>query len=104
MAWVRTSFSMISFGFTMVKFFEYLDSSRGPIVGVFGRTWSPSAVGLGLMTIGVFALVAAAFQHRQDLRSLRTEGLRTGWSLALTVATVTAVLGLFGLGAIALGD
>jgi putative membrane protein len=103
MAWVRTSFSMISFGFTMVKFFEYLDSSRGPTVGLFGRTWTPSAVGLGLMTIGIFALVAAVFQHRHELRSLRTEGLQPGWSLALTVATVTAVLGLFGMGTIALG-
>jgi len=29
MAWIRTSLSMISFGFTIYKFFEYLGESAG---------------------------------------------------------------------------
>jgi uncharacterized membrane protein YidH (DUF202 family) len=28
MAWIRTAISMISFGFTIVKFFEYLEGER----------------------------------------------------------------------------
>src|SRR5688572_6874724 len=92
MAWVRTSLSMISFGFTMVKFFEYVDSSRGPTVGIFGRTWAPATVGLALMSIGIFALVAAVFQHRQVLTTLHKEGLQPTWSLSLTVAGLMAVL------------
>ncbi|MEJ1963151.1 MAG: DUF202 domain-containing protein [Gammaproteobacteria bacterium] len=35
MSWIRTSFSMISFGFTMGKFLEYLDahSTAGTSLG-----------------------------------------------------------------------
>ena len=103
MAWVRTSLSMISFGFTMVKFFQFVESSRGPMVGLFGRTWAPSTVGLALMSIGIFALAGAVYQHRQSLRDLQEEGLQPTWSLALTVAGLLAVLGLFGLGSLFAG-
>jgi putative membrane protein len=103
MAWVLTSMSMISFGFTLVKIFEYLAEERGPIVGVFGRTWTPTTVGLALITIGTAALVAAVLQHGQTLHELRREGLAAGWSLALTVATLIAVLGVFAFGTILLG-
>jgi putative membrane protein len=95
---------MMSFGFTMVKFFEYLDKSRGPTVGLFGRTWGPSTVGLGLMTIGLFALVAAVLQHRRMLQTLHKDGLEPSWSLALTVAGFMAVLGLFALASILSGS
>lgn len=104
MAWVRTALSMISFGFTMVKFFQFVESSRGPTVGLFGRTWAPSTIGLSLMAIGIFALGAAVLQHRQSLRALREEGLQPTWSIALTVASLLAVLGLFGLGSLLAGE
>jgi putative membrane protein len=94
---------MISFGFTMVKFFQFVESSRGPAVGLFGRTWAPSTVGLALMSIGIFALAAAVLQHRQTLRVLRKEGLEPTWSLALTIAALIAALGVFGLGALLFG-
>jgi putative membrane protein len=100
MAWLRTALSMISFGFTMVKFFEYLESERGPVVGLFGRTWAPTTVGIGLMVIGILALVAAIVQHRQMIAALHREGLAPGWSLALSVATLVAVLGVFALGSL----
>jgi putative membrane protein len=104
MAWVRTALSMISFGFTMVKFFEYLDQSRGPTVGIFGRTWAPATIGLGLMTLGLFALLAAVLQHRQTLAVLHEEGLERSRSLALTVAAILALLGLLAMASILSGD
>jgi putative membrane protein len=104
MAWVRTSMSMISFGFTLVKFFQYLAEERGPLVGVFGRTWTPTTVGLGFITIGTGALVAAVLQHQRTLKELRRQGFESGWSLALTVATLLSVLGVFAFGTILLGQ
>jgi putative membrane protein len=102
MAWVRTSLSMISFGFTMVKFFEYLEAERKLTVGWFGRSWAPATLGLTLITIGTVALVAAVIQHWHTLEELREEGLAPGWSLALTVATLVAVLGVFAFGSLVL--
>jgi putative membrane protein len=102
MAWMRTSLSMISFGFTMVKFFEYLASERNLSAGWFGRSWAPATLGLTLITIGTGALVVAVIQHRHILEELREEGLEPGWSLALIVATLVAVLGVFAFGSLVL--
>lgn len=103
MAWMRTALSMISFGFTMIKFFEYLDSSRGPTVGLLGRTWTPQAVGFSMMIMGTASLVVAVFNHRREMKSLRREGLRDTWSLALIVSALVAVLGLFAIVSLLLG-
>jgi putative membrane protein len=104
MAWLRTALSMISFGFTLVKLFEYLNSSpRGPLVGPFGRTWTPGVVGLSMMTIGIGSLVFAILGHRKTMRALREEGLEGEWSLAFAVATLVALLGLFALVSLLLG-
>ena len=102
MAWVRTSLSMISFGFTTAKFFEYLEAERQLTVGWFGRSWAPATLGLTLITIGTGVLVVAVIQHWHTLRSLREGGLAPGWSLALSVATLVALLGIFAFGSLVL--
>lgn len=103
MAWMRTSLSMISFGFTMVKFFDYLEEQRKvDIAGVFGHSYGPATLGLTLITIGTLALVAAVVQHRQTMRRLHERGLVSRWSLALAVASVVAVLGVFAFGSLVL--
>jgi putative membrane protein len=102
MAWIRTSLSMISFGFTIVKFFEYLEAERKLSLGWFGRSWGPATLGLTLITIGTLALVAAVLQHRRALKALGEQGLMTKWSLALTVATLVAVLGVYAFGTLVL--
>ena len=79
MAWVRTSLSMISFGFTIVKFFEYLAEERKrTLVGLFGRTWAPATLGLMLIAIGTFSLVAAIVEHVGASRSSTSRGSRPG--------------------------
>jgi putative membrane protein len=102
MAWMRTSLSMISFGFTMVKIMEALEAERGMTYGWFGRSWSPTTLGVLLITIGTGALVVAVLQHRGTLKELRQQGLAPGWSLALTVSSLVAVLGVFAFGSLIL--
>jgi putative membrane protein len=101
MSWLRTSLSMISFGFTLVKFFEFLENERGgEIVGKLGRIWAPTTVGMSMVVIGTGALIVAIFQHRRRVEALRREGLLPQWQLALSVATLVAVLGVFAIGAL----
>jgi putative membrane protein len=102
MAWMRTSLSMISFGFTLVKVLEALETERGATTGWFGRSWSPTTLGVTLISIGTGALVVAVIQHRQILVDLGRQGLVRGWSLALTVSTFVAVLGVFAFGSLVL--
>jgi len=104
MAWLRTALSMISFGFTLAKFFEYVAGQRGtPIVGRFGATWSPRIVGTAMVVIGTVALIAAIVQHRRRVSALRREGLVPQWNLVWWVAIAIAALGAFSLGSLLLG-
>ena len=87
MAAVRTSLSLIGFGFTIYKFF---DSLRGTI-GESGpiRAHSPRRLGLTLVSIGIFVLVAFASQHWLLVRQLRRE---TGQEFPTSVSLIAAML------------
>ena len=103
MAWLRTALSMIGFGFTLAKFFEYVESQKGaPIVGHFGATWSPRAVGTTMVVIGTVALLVAVVQHKRRVNALRREGLLPQWNLAYWVGIAVAALGAFALGTLVL--
>ena len=96
MAWLRTALSMIGFGFTLAKFFQYLAEQRGgAVVGRFGSTWASDTVGLTMIAIGTVSLVLAVFQHHRRVVALRAYGLRQQWNLALWVAGLVAALGVF---------
>ncbi|WP_321951197.1 YidH family protein [Paraburkholderia bannensis] len=100
----RTSLSMISFGFTLAKFFEYVQSQHGaPVVGRFGATWSPRAVGTAMVVIGTIALLIAVIQHGRRVRVLCREGLAAQWNLAYWIGIAVAALGAFALASLLTG-
>lgn len=94
MAWIRTSISMIGFGFTLAKLFQALADKNILIKGPAGRTWSAEGVGMTLIALGTFALVFAIIDYHRELKSLRAAGLERRFSLPLAVASVLAILGL----------
>lgn len=97
MAWIRTSISMIGFGFTMAKLFESLAVSNVLIRGPAGRVWTAEGVGMLLISLGTFALIVAVFDHRRELQQLRAAGLEPRFSLTMAVASVLAILGVMAL-------
>lgn len=90
MAWVRTATALISFGFTIYKFFQYMQEQGVPrrhaLLG-------PREYALLMIGIGVFALILATIQHRRDLRELRKH-FAVPYSLATVVAGLIGFLGL----------
>ena len=91
MAWIRTSLSMISFGFTIFKFLEVIQQESP------GRLLIPHAprnIGVALTSLGTFALVVATFQYRRHRKTLGPPDPHAPWDLALFVAAVLAVLGM----------
>jgi putative membrane protein len=97
MAWIRTSISMIGFGFTLAKLFQALADKNILIKGPAGRTWSAEGVGMTLIALGSFALVFAIIDYRRELKLLRAAGLESRFSLPLAVASVLAILGFMAL-------
>lgn len=93
-AWVRTALSMISFGFTVYKFFqiEIEKLQTQPTQ----RLLSPRMFALIMIGTGLVALAMSTAQHRQSMKRLRDEsGLVTvPVSIATVVAALFSVLGI----------
>lgn len=95
MAWVRTSTSLISFGFTIYKFFQYVheQNPRVPRQGMFG----PRGFGTLMICIGIVALTLATWQHRRDMVALRALHPEVPYSLATVLAGLISLLGVVAL-------
>ena len=94
MAWVRTSTSLISFGFTIYKFFQYLQERQAsPREGVIG----PRQYGTLMIVIGIVALGFATYQHRRDMKALRAQHPEVPYSLATILAGLISLLGVVAL-------
>ena len=68
MAWIRTSTSLIAFGFTIFKFFQYLATQEHRHTVV-----SPWVVGTAMILVGLTGLALASVQHRQQMMALKAE-------------------------------
>jgi len=86
MAATRTSVSLISFGFTISKFFQQL--REHDIMG--GTGLSSRRVGLWLVSIGTTYMLFSCIQHIKVRKQLREEGadLRTSFSFFLGIVIV----------------
>jgi putative membrane protein len=93
MAWVRTATSLISFGFTIYKFFEYLREERPVREGLVG----PREFALAMIVIGLVALTLATIEHFRHRRALRAMYATVPYSLAAVIAALVAGLGIAGL-------
>jgi putative membrane protein len=92
MAWIRTALSMIGFGFTIYKFFQYMPEELA--TGNVRRPQAPRNFGLTLIALGTLALAAAAWQHLNVLRTIRAPRAQRVWPFALVVALLVILIGL----------
>jgi putative membrane protein len=98
MAWVRTGTSLISFGFTVYKFFQYL--REGQPAGQVEQLMTPRRFALVMIAMGVGALIVATVEHVRQRTTLITRYHAYGpfhHSLAIKVAGAMSCLGLVGL-------
>jgi putative membrane protein len=94
MAWIRTSLSMIAFGFSVAKLFQSLSAQGLFVKGPAGNVWTAQGVGMVLVAMGTVALIAAVFDHRREMKELRDDGLEIRFSLTTAVASVLAIVGV----------
>lgn len=100
LAWVRTAASLISFGFTVYKFFQYEFKNRPPVED---HILGPREFALGMIVVGLVSLFLSALQYRQHMQGLRSEyGVAVPVSIAGIVAGLFSVLGLVALVAVLL--
>ena len=69
MAWIRTATSLITFGFTVYKFFQLERRDSVPA----GQLIGPREFALTMISIGLIALILATLEHRKNLQTLRAD-------------------------------
>ena len=91
MAWVRTAVSLITFGFTIYKFAQYMQESQGVKVV---RLVTPRAFGMTMISAGLFTLVMATVEHWQSRKRLQAQYTGMQMSIALVLAVWISALGI----------
>ena len=92
MSWVRTATSLITFGFTIYKFFQLE-------LGASFRTRTDQVIGarefaMIMIAIGLLALILATIQNWQYRQQLRKQHLKVPLSLTSVVGALVSLLGL----------
>jgi len=97
MAWVRTATSLISFGFTIYKFFEFLREENAGKIPHADHLIGSRQFALLMILVGLGTLGLATLQHRQHMQVLRAQGAAIPSSLSMVLALLVVVLGFLGL-------
>ena len=90
MAWIRTATSLITFGFSVYKFFQF-EMKDAPAVQLLV---GPRGFGLALIGIGLLSMLVGTLEHGRDLRGLRRQYVDMPKSMSSVVAIVVGALGL----------
>ncbi len=90
MAWMRTSASLFTFGFSIIKFFEYVEQiDKGTQISA-----GPRRLGLALILGGTIALVLAVMEHVRRLRKMKELGLPGNSRFSLPIVVAVALLAI----------
>lgn len=90
LAWVRTATSLITFGFSVYKFFQIVRAEGEQKTHFIGAR----QFGILLVSIGLASLALATVEYRQNIRRLGAGYQGRPRSLAVIVAALISVLGV----------
>ena len=100
LAWVRTSVSLYTFGFSITKFFAFLAQQRD----IPKLSNSVHRLGLALVCVGILALVFAIVEHIKVSRKLKELGLPIiRLSLPVYTAAILLMIGIVTLVSVSTG-
>jgi putative membrane protein len=88
MAWMRTSVSMYAFGFTIIKFIDYLRKQEDGAAYAEGL----GRLGLVLILIGIMSLVLAIIEHLKRVRTMKRLGLEDPSRMHLSIVGAALLL------------
>jgi putative membrane protein len=90
MAWVRTAISLISFGFTIYKFFQELTINKEAT----HRLFTPRIVGMTMISFGLLCLLLAQIQHKTAIKRLARDYPKAQKSLTSVLSILILLFGL----------
>ena len=93
MSWIRTATSLITFGFSIYKFFQIETPGHEQQKRLIG----PREFAFMLVSIGLVSLLLATLEHRQNIRTLGARYAGKQRSLTVVVAGLISILGFLAL-------
>lgn len=96
MAWMRTSLSLISFGFGIPTIVKAIEQTR--LQDDINPTRFSDTVGLSFIVVGVFGLLTALNAHHRALRAIATE--HYSYDRKASTATRIAAISLLMIGVV----
>lgn len=96
MAWIRTCLALISFGFGIDRIVSAILSFEN-VAGRVNSIRLSRVLGLSFIGLGVYAMVAAIVEHRNELKHIQHYGdyiYKPRRSLGLTVAAGLVMIGI----------
>jgi putative membrane protein len=93
LGWIRTATSLITFGFSIYKFFQMDATQPAPS----GRVIGPREFGVILVSLGLVSLALATWENRKNMDSLRALGANIPYSRATGLAGLIGLLGILAL-------
>jgi len=97
LAWLRTSISLIGFGFAIARFGLFLQQLQSLEPSSNTATLNSQTLGIGLVALGIAVIVLAAWRYNQVFLQIERGAYRpTRWAIWLLTGVV-AVLGLLSL-------
>ena len=90
MAWIRTAISMISFGFTIYKFFAELSRAGEAKSGFF----TPRIVGMIMISFGLISLLLGQIQHQIAVKKIKEHYPEMQGSVSSIMSVLVLMFGL----------
>lgn len=90
LAWIRTSLSLISFGFGIPTIVKAIESTR--IRGEIDPHRFSTLVGLAFISIGMFAMASSILEHRRILKQIQRENFTYESSTSAELVGIALIL------------
>ena len=100
MAWIRTSISLIGFGFAIAKSYEYIEKDYFEKTGkVLDAIHTPAIFGASFILLGMLGLLAGVIQYGRILKRIQSDQFtyEEPRPLPKLMAIILLLIGVFGI-------
>ncbi len=93
LAWIRTSISIIVFGFVVAKFGITLREFLRVSGSAARESGMSLTIGLGFMLMGIFMALVSGYRYRTTMRQLDARTFKPAGTIVTVLAVIAALFG-----------
>ncbi|MGA7919900.1 MAG: DUF202 domain-containing protein [Candidatus Acidiferrales bacterium] len=94
LAWIRTSISIIVFGFVVAKFGITLREFLGVQGSAQHESGMSLAIGVGFMVMGIFMALVSLLRYRTTMKQLNEDNFQPAGAIVTVLAVLAAPVGV----------